>query len=90
MIFFKEDTPYDYLKEKRELTKRYDDPIVEEMIQEILVKEYREIIERAVDAYAELIEKGKYSQLDANALLYDVPLENWPNMVRRLLEEKES
>jgi NADPH-dependent curcumin reductase CurA len=62
--------------------------MLEEMIQEILVKEYREIIEKAVDAYAELIEKGKYSQLDANALLYDVPLENWPNMVRRLLEEK--
>jgi hypothetical protein len=88
LLFFKEDSPYDYLKEKRELTKRYDDPIVEEMIQEILVKEYREIIERAIDAYAELIEKGKYSQLDANTLLYDVPLENWPNMVRRLLEQK--
>jgi len=33
LLFLKEDTPYDYLKEKRELTKRYDDPIVEEMIQ---------------------------------------------------------
>jgi hypothetical protein len=90
LLFFKEDSPYDYLKKERELTNYFDDPILEEMIQEILVKEYREIIERAIDAYAELIEKGKYSQLDANALLYDVPLENWPNMVRRLLEEKRS
>jgi hypothetical protein len=88
LIFFKEDSPYDYLKKERELTNYFDDPMLEEMIQEILVKEYREIIEKAVDAYAELIEKGKYSQLDANALLYDVPLENWPNIVRRLLEEK--
>jgi hypothetical protein len=90
LLFFKEDSPYDYLKKERELTNYFDDPILEEMIQEILVKEYREIIERAIDAYAELIEKGKYSQLDANALLYDVPLENWPNVVRRLLEEKGS
>jgi len=87
-IFFTENLPYDYLKEKRKLKEYYEDPVLEEMIQEILVKEYREIIERAIDAYAELIEKGKYSQLDANALLYDVPLENWPNMVRRLLEQK--
>jgi hypothetical protein len=88
LLFFKEDSPYDYLKKERKLTNYFDDPMLEEMIQEILVKEYREIIEKAVDAYAELREKGKYSQLDANALLYDVPLENWPNMVRRLLEEK--
>jgi hypothetical protein len=87
-IFFTENSPYDYLKEKRKLKEYYEDPVLEEMIQEILVKEYRKIIEKAVDAYVELREKGKYSQLDANALLYDVPLENWPNMVRRLLEEK--
>jgi hypothetical protein len=88
LIFFREGSPYDYLKKERELTKYFDDPILEEMIQEIIVKEYREIIERAIDAYAELIKKGKYSELEANALLYDVPLENWPNMVRRLLEER--
>jgi len=88
LLFFKEDSPYDYLKKERELTTYFDDPMLEEMIQEILVKEYREIIKKTIDAYAELIEKGKYSQLDANALLYDVPLENWPNMVRRLLEKK--
>ena len=52
------------------------------------MREYREIIQKAVNSYAELVEKGKYSIREAIALLTDRSLEDWPRTIRRLLEQK--
>jgi len=85
-LFFKPESPYDYLKYLRNWEEFNDDPFYQETVQRMLVREYREIIQRSVASYAELVNKGKYSIQEAIALLTDKPLEDWPKTVRRLLE----
>ena len=66
-----------------------DDPFYQEIAQRMLVQEYRAIVENAVNSYAELVNKGKYSTQEATAFLTDKPLADWPKTIRRLLEQKE-
>lgn len=87
-LFFSGGGPYDYLGYVRNSSEFKNDPLYQETAERMLVKEYRAIIQRAVDSYAELVEKGKYSTQEATALLTDVPLEKWPKTVRRFLEYK--
>lgn len=80
---------YDYLRYLRNWEEFKDDPFYQETAQRMLVQEYRETIQGAVDSYAELVKTGKYSTQEATALLTDKPMEDWPKTIRRLLEQKE-
>ncbi len=80
---------YDYLRYLRNWEEFKDDPFYQETAQKMLVQEYRETIQRAVDSYVELVNRGKYSTQEATALLTDKPLADWPKTIRRLLEQKE-
>lgn len=85
-IFFQQDnSPYDYLAYLRNINIFKNDQFYQETMQRMLVKEYREIIEKAVDSLIELVSKGKYSIKEAVALLIDKSLEDWPKTVKRLL-----
>ena len=81
---------YDYLRYLRNWEKFQNDPLYQRTAQRMLVREYRETIQRAVDSCAELVSKGGYSTQEATALLTDKPLENWPKTIKRLLEQKEA
>lgn len=85
-LFFTKKETYDYLKYLRDWEELKDDSFYQETTERILVQEYREIIQKAVDAYAELINKGKYSTEAAIALLTDKSLQDWPKTIQRLLE----
>lgn len=88
-LFFRQDGgPYDYLQSLRNWEEFKDDPIYQETAKRMLVEEYKEIIQKAVDSFTELVEKGRYSIQEAIALLTDKPLEDWPKTVRRLLNHK--
>ncbi len=80
---------YDYLRYLRNWEEFKNDTFYQETAQRMLVQEYRATIESAVNSYAELVNKGKYSTQEATALLTDKPLADWPKTVRRLLEQKE-
>ncbi len=87
-LFFKQDGgPYDYLASLRNWRAFEDDPLYQKTAQRMLVKEYKEIILRAVEFFAKLVTKGKFSTQEAIALLADKPLEDWPKAVERLLEK---
>jgi|GEM_PF-1702528 len=81
---------YDYLKSARNYKPAKKDALYQKMAQEMLVKEYRLIIQKAVDSYARLVEKGGYSRGKAVALLTDKSLQEWPINVRRLLDAKQT
>ncbi len=88
-LFFKQEGgPYDYLDFLRDFESKKDDTLYQETSQQMLVKEYRAIIEEAVDSFARLTKKGKYSEQEAIALLTDKSLSDWPKTVKRLLEQK--
>ena len=89
LFFEQKNDPYDYLAYLRNWEEFKDDPFYQETAQRMLVQEYRETIQEAVDSYAELVNKGKFSTQEATALLTDKPLEDWPKTIRRLLEQKE-
>lgn len=86
-LFFSGEGAYDYLGQFR--NSGVGDVLYQEIAQEILVQEYRVIIEKAVESYAKLVRKGGYSTQEATALLTDKPLQEWPKTIRRLLEQKE-
>jgi len=88
-LFLNLNQPHDYLAYLRNRENFKDDPLYQETAQRMLVQEYRGIIQKAVDSYAELAHRGKYSTQEAIALLTDKPLEDWPKTIRRLLEQKE-
>lgn len=79
---------YDYLRYLRNWKEFKDDSFYQETAQRMLVQEYRAIVENAVNSYAELVNKGKYSTQEATALLTDKPLADWPKTIRRLFEQK--
>jgi hypothetical protein len=87
-LFFSGEGPYDYLGGLRRSEDFKDDQLYQETVERMLVQEYKAIIRRAVDSYAELVEKGNYSTQEATALLTDVPLEKWHKTIRRFLEYK--
>lgn len=85
--YFLPNGDYDYLKWARE-RESSNDHLYQQTAQRMLVEEYTVIIQKAVDAYAKLVKKGRYSQQEATALLTDKPLTHWPKTARRLLEQK--
>lgn len=87
-LFFSGKGAYDYLGYLRNWEKFNDDPFYQETAQRMLVREYKIIVENALDSYAELVNKGKYPRQEAIALLTDKPLTDWPKTIRRLLEHK--
>jgi len=89
LFFEQKNDPYDYLAYLRNWEVFKDDTFYQETAQRMLVQEYRETIQRAVDSYAELVNRGKYSIQEATALLTDKPLDDWPKTIKRLLEQKE-
>ncbi|MFA7315208.1 MAG: hypothetical protein WC059_00180 [Candidatus Paceibacterota bacterium] len=84
----KRNDSYDYLAYLRNKEEFKDNALYQETVEKMLVQEYREIIEKAVNAYAELVNQGKYSIQEATALLTDKPLETWPKTIKRFLEYK--
>ncbi len=88
LFFTKIYSSYDYLAYLRENTKFKNDALYQETVEKMLVQEYREIIEKAVNSYAELVNKGQYSTQEATALLTDKPLESWSKTIKRFLEKK--
>jgi len=79
---------YDYLQKIREDDKKKDDPLWQETAQRMLVDEYGQIIDNAINAFDQLKNSG-YSQSEVIAMLTDKRLAEWPKTVRRLLEQKE-
>jgi hypothetical protein len=87
-FFDRECKPLDYLADVRDWKKMEHEPIYQEVAQRMLVNEYRNIIQNAVNSYGELAQKGRYTVQETSALLYDKPLSDWPKMVRRILMQK--
>lgn len=87
-FFFNKNSPYDYLGYLRNFPKSENDALYQEMSEKMLVREYRAIIEKAVDSYEKLIKRGGHSTQEATALLTDKPLSDWPKTISRLLEQK--
>ena len=70
----------------QKINKQLDNSSVSKTLETLeSTKERISAIQKAVDSYAELINKGKYSTQEATALLTDKPLEDWPKTTRRLL-----
>lgn len=88
IFFSQKNDPYDYLAYLRNSKEFKDDLLYQETAQRMLVGEYREIIEKAVNSYSELVSKGSYSIQEGVALLTDRPLGDWSKTIRRLLEQK--
>jgi len=88
LFFNQKDNDYDYLSDVRKWVKLRNDPTSQELAQKILIQEYKTTIKKAVNSYAKLIRKGKYSNQEATALLTDKSLDNWPQTVKRILEQK--
>lgn len=87
-IFMKQNGDiYDYMKEIREWDKKKDDPLWQETAQRVLIDEYGQIIDNAINAFDRL-RNGGYSQSEVIAMLTDKRLAEWPKTVRRLLEQK--
>ncbi len=74
---------YDYLKTDRE--KYYNDPNYAELAHDILAVEYDQIIEESISAFRDLRELGGYSVDQSIALLTDMPLDEWPNTIKHLV-----
>lgn len=89
LFFEQKNDDYDYLAYLRNWEEFKDDPFYQKTVQRMLVQEYRAIVENAVNSYAELVNRGKYSTQEATALLTDKPLADYPKTIRRLLEQKE-
>ena len=89
LFFEQKNNSYDYLAYLRSWEEFKDDTFYQETAQRMLVQEYRATVESAVNSYAELVNKGKYSTQEVTALLTDKPLTDWPKTIRRLLEQKE-
>ena len=84
---FFESKTYNYLKEEKEQKsweKNY--PIHKELTDEIIIKGYRDILEKALQSFANLVEKGGYTEKEGIALLTDKQLSDWPKTVDRLLK----
>lgn len=86
-FFNKDGGSYDYLLEARgEGTIKT--PLEEEVIQRILVDEYREIVENAIATF-DALTKEKTRKVEVTiALLTDKSLVEWPKTVKRLLGQK--
>jgi|TARA_B100001971_G_C18180872_1_gene532704 hypothetical protein len=82
----KDNSSYDYLSYLRDYE---DTDLWKECSQELLVEEYRKIIESAIAAFDQLKKKGRYSTDLTIALLTDKPLTQWSKTARRLIEEDE-
>ena len=87
-LFFKQDSPYDYLAYLRNFEPKKEDSLYQETSQKILVQEYGVTIKKAVKALSRLTKKRKYSTQEAIALLTDKSLSDWPKTIDRLLEQK--
>ena len=77
--FLQEDM--EYLKEEME-----NDSAFLALVEKYLVTDYREGVEEGIRAFVNLIERGNYSKYAAVALLTDVPLQDFPKTVNRLLK----
>lgn len=88
-IFFEKGGAYDYLGYLRDWEEMKGNQLWQEVSQKVLVDEYRTIIENAIKAFDDLMQKGGYSEEEAIALLTDKSLPDWPKAVRRQLEAKE-
>lgn len=87
-VFMRQDGDfYNYLQYLREFDKGKDDPLWQETAQKVLVDEYGQIIDNAIDAFDQLRDSG-YSQSEVIAMLTDKRLAEWPKTARRLLEEQ--
>ncbi|OGZ97297.1 MAG: hypothetical protein A3I44_00735 [Candidatus Sungbacteria bacterium RIFCSPLOWO2_02_FULL_51_17] len=87
-LFFGEHGPCDYLGPMREWGTKEKNGTYRDLVEKILVKEYRAIIEKAVASYGELIKTRAYTFQEATALLTDKPLPEWPKALQRFLEQK--
>jgi len=88
LFFSNNDSSYDYSSEVRNRTEFKDDSLYQETVERILTKEYRDIIQKAVNSYVNLVEAGNFSVQEATALLTDQPLKKWSKTARRVLEQK--
>jgi hypothetical protein len=78
---------YDFLTPVKEnLIRNYSE--FSNLIEQELEIKYKKIVNKAIDSYLNLIQKGHYKTEEANALLFDIPLKDWPKTVKRILEIK--
>ncbi len=78
---------YDFLTPVKEnLIRNYSE--FSNLIEQELEIKYKKIVNKAIGSYLNLIQKGHYNTEEANALLFDIPLEDWPKTVKRILEIK--
>ena len=85
---FKPKGSYDFLADVRDWDKGKDDSLWQETAQRVLVDEYGQIIDNAINAFDQLRSSG-YSQSEVIAMLTDKRLAEWPKTARRLLKQKE-
>lgn len=86
-FFFEQNNgPYDYLSGLRKWKEMENDSLYQEAVRKILIKEYTEIIEKAIESLLNLIQKRDYSIEQVIALLTDKSLVEWPKTIKRLLE----
>ncbi len=89
-IFLRQDgSAYDYLSYIRDWEDKKSDLGWHEMSQKILVEEYRNTIESAVESFDNLVKQGDYTREEVIAMFADKSLPEWPKTTRRLLEQKE-
>lgn len=88
-IFSRQDgSPYDYLSYIRNWEDKKNDLGWREMSQKVLIDEYKDIIESAVESFDNLVKQGGYTQEEVIAMFADKPLPEWTKTARRLLEQK--
>ena len=84
-----DDSPYDYLSYIRNWEDKKNDLSWREMSQKVLVDEYRNTIESAVESFDNLVKQGDYTREEVIAMFADKPLPEWSKTTKRLLEQKE-
>ena len=81
---------YDFLLEDRKYLQRelQDDEEFQGLVENILVREYQDIIVSAVHSLVRLVDEGGYTEWTAISLLVDVSMQDWSKTVARLLEQE--
>lgn len=88
-IFSRQDnSPYDYLSYVRDWEDKKNDLGWREMSQKVLIDEYRDTIESAVESFDNLVKQGGYTREEVIAMFADKLLPEWTKTARRLLEQK--
>ena len=83
-LMFFDDSAYDYLEGVRE---KYAGKEEEELVNTILIQEYKKILDDAIMAFNAL-ERKDYTTEQVIALLGDKRLEEWGKTARRVIEER--